>query len=555
MMLNIRSLTVLATLLVAVVTQGLGAKDLPAGGSDATLTEGGTYVIPGSASSISYPSLMNGTADPVVLDLMGDPLKTISLTGSGTVFNQAQINASTSVKGGKIDVSGGNVYVGLSGSATKSTKKKMFLSDGAEISGCGKFAVAEKEAGNVLAMTNATISAADFSVANGGCQGLNSVFAGPGAKINVSGTFKTEDGPTPKSAEYGRFEMFGEGAELTAGAVEIGNRPGGVFSMGDGAALTTTGTLTIGNNEDGADGQTVSFDNAKVQVKTLLLGAEKTSGHLLDISGAQAEFSDTSTSKGDIFGTGDANRICVRDGAKLNFAEVRQLFGNGTRGSTLEVLNGGSITAAKSIYLGYGERGVALDCAKNRLVVGSNASVTSADGNVYVFGVNNELVVSNGEIRTSVYVGTDAKAGAYSQSTNATLVVQGSSPKITGIRFRAVGVAPKIRFELARDGYSWPDEPARTAPIEITVSKAANAINMVEGTVLEADVKQLDPRLRGQPIPLIVSDFAMNIPDAVIESANAKGAADRYKYRFALSDDGKTLNLTAAPRGLFLVAP
>ena len=201
MMLNIRKLTALATLLVVVVTQGLGAKDLPAGGSAATLTEGGTYVIPGSASAISYPSLMNGTADPVVLDLMGNPRKTISLTGSKTVFNQTQNNASTSVEGGKIDVSGGNVYVGLSGSATASTKKKMFLSDGAEISGCGTFAVAEKEAGNVLAMTNATISAADFSVANGGCPGMNSVFAGPGAKINVSGTFKTEDGPSPKSAD------------------------------------------------------------------------------------------------------------------------------------------------------------------------------------------------------------------------------------------------------------------------------------------------------------------------------------------------------------------
>ncbi|MBQ0032507.1 MAG: hypothetical protein KBT68_06870 [bacterium] len=498
---------------------------------------------------------MNGTADPVVLDLMGDPLKTISLTGSGTVFNQTVNNASTSVKGGKIDVSGGNVYVGSSGSAAKNTEKKMFLSDGAEISGCGTFAVAGKEAGNILAMTNATISAANFYVSNGGCQGVNSVFAGRNAKISISGEFATEKEPTSKSTAGAVFRMAGADAEISAGTANIGAVSGTSFVVADGAKATFT-TLNVGvKGYVEVSGVQVDVLNATMDVTGgLSFGKDADSmGHTLVVSGGSAVLNHTTTSKADIFGSGSDCHIIVKDGAELRFADVRHLFKSGTRGSTLEVLNGGRITATKSIYLGYGEKGAALDCAKNRLVVGSDASVTSTDGNVYVYDVNNELVVSNGVIATSgVYVGTDAKAG-YNQSTNATLVIQGSSPKITGIRFSAVGVAPKIRFELARDGYSWLDEPSRSAPIEITVSKAANAINMVEGTVLEADVTRLAPARRGVPIPLITSDFAMSIPDSVIENANAKGAVDRYKYMFALSGDRKTLNLTVESRGLILV--
>ena len=504
-----------------------------------------------AATSIT-PDMPSGEYDSIVNDsgtLVTLENKALTLTGTGDVFNQTVNNSSTHVKGGSIAVSNeGDVSVGKNDDAKKNTNKTLVLTDGASMTGIGDFVVAAKEAGNVLAITNATISAKTFSIDNGGCQGVNSVFAGANAKISVSGVFATETGPTGKSTAGAVFQMSGAGAEISATTANIGAVSGTSFAVADGAKATFA-TLNVGIGA--VSGVQVDILNATMDVTTLLFGKDvDTTGHTFVVSGESAELNHTTSSKADIFGSGSDCHIIVKDGATFSFADTRRIFQN-VSGSTLEFYNGGHLDSSNPINFGYGKKARDLDCTPNRIIVGQGGIIDAPKSGVNIYSVNSELVVSNGWINTAVTVGYAAGTG-YNESTNVALVIQGRSPRVDLVSLTMAGVSPRVRFELDREGYAWSGEFAeRVAPVDVTNAKSGPTIP--EGAVLEADVKRLALARCGVPIPLITSNYAMNIPNSVIESANAKGAAGRRKYSFALSDDGKTLNLTVEPRGLFFV--
>lgn len=504
-----------------------------------------------AATSIT-PDMPSGEYDSIVNDsgaLVTLENKTLTLTGTGDVFNQTVNNSATQIKGGSITVSNeGDVSVGKNADSKKNTKKTLVLTDGATVTGVGDFAVAVKEAGNVLAITNATISAETFSIDNGGCQGVNSVFAGPNAKISVTGEFATEDGPTGKSTAGAVFRMSGAGAEISADTANIGAVSNTSFAVEDGAKATFK-TLNVGIGT--VSGVQVDVLDATMDVTGgLSFGKDADSmGHTLVVSGESAALNHKTTSKVDIFGSGSDCHIIVKDGATFSFGGTRRIFQNVSE-STLEFYNGGHLDSLNPINFGYGTKARDLDCTPNRIIVGQGGVIDAPNSGINIYSVNNELVVSNGWIHTAVTVGY-AAGTEYNESTNVALVVQGRSPRVDLVSLKMAGASPRVRFELDREGYAWSGEFAeRVAPVNITYKYGAT---LPDQAVLEADVRKLASERRGRPIPVITSEKAMTIPDAVLERANALGKAARHKYAFALSEDGKTLSVIPEYRGLAVI--
>ena len=522
------------------------AVPLPHGGTKTNaVIKSETYEL--NADTITYKTLVHDVAGLATIDLTGEPAKTITLVAPATSsgFNQTAANAEVWIKGGTVTFSqGGKCYLGNDTAANS----KMILTDGATLTGCTNFVAATKQSGVVLALTNAAIKTWNFAIDNGGCPGVNSVLAGANATIEVSEDFSTEDGPSTKSKAGTVFEMAGAGSSLkVSGVANIGSVAGGAFTLGAGSAATF-GTLNFGCKTTNTAGSDCMLTVSDATVKATGVAFAKdagVSGDRVVISGSSATFKHDGSKNTDIFGSGSDCRVTVANGATLEFTSARRLFKSVTA-STLEFVDGGILSSPKPIHFGYGTTARPLDCVPNRIVFGNLGSYSGEGINIY--GVNNEVVVSNGLYQSVLVIG-NVQDGC-NTPTNVALVLQGTSPRVDATQLRMDGVNPRIRFELAKEGYLWTDD--RAAPIVI----ANQGLALPESATFEADVSRLDPCLRGQPIPLISSSAAdLEIPDAVLARSNDLGAAGLYKYSFRLSDDRRTLYLLAKARGLFLVAP
>ena len=582
------------------------AESLPTGGEtvDVVLSSAGEYTL--DATSVTYKSLKSGAAGLTTLNLVGDPVPEITLVDASTpVLGTTIQNSTLWVKGGRFSFPNkGYVYVGSSDSSTPKTYKSLILTDGASLENCHYLIVAAKEGGNSLALTNASISANAFYISNGGCQNSNRVLAGPGSSISAT-KFTMENGATSNTREPALFSMTGPDATFTVTEdAQIGHVPNGRFSLANGATatvktmtcgniarngsgvvacrgnsynieiadstLTCSGTLTVGNEAvtgltftgtnatisantlvigatAGSNNHTMRFTDSKVDVVDLALGKLNTTGNTLILEGPQTVFSHNSTGKPDIFGAGIGNRLIVRDGAKLEFANTRYAFQTAT-GSSLEIENGGSVIVnAKPFHLGYGTTARELDCAPNRLVIGSNSSFECQ--NFFLENVNSQFVVSNGTLTATgnCYIGCDSLVvPACNESTNCLLHVTGATPTLDLANLFVTGSCSHVRFTLSANGYAWMDS-TRTAPIIATrnVSFAPNA-------EIEIDASALSDDLRNQPIKLIAAKNAFSIPDEVLARANARGAESRPRYTLSCASKVLSVTVKADPGTLLL---
>lgn len=574
------------------------AEPLPEGGAavDAVLSTAGEYTLDGT--SIQYKSLKSGAAGLTTLNLVGDPVSEISLVGASTpVFGTTVSNSTLWLKGGRLTFPNkGYVYIGSSSSSTANTRKNMVLTDGAALVDCRYLVVAAKEGGNCLAMTNASVSAESFYISNGGCQNSNRVLAGPGSSISVN-NFTMENGATTNTREPALFSMTGPDStfSVTSDAL-IGHVPNGRFDLANGvtatfktltcgniarsgtgavarrgdsynievadSTLTCSGTLTVGNEAvtgfdftgtnatisantlvigatAGSNNHIVRFSDSTVNVVELALGKLDSTGNTLLLEGPQTVFSHMSTGKPDIFGAGTGNRLIVRNHAQLLFANTRYAFQTAT-GSSLEIENGGSVVVdAKPFHLGYGTTKRKLDCASNRLVVGSSGSFTCS--NFFLENVNSQLVVNNGILKATgvCHIGCDPLVvSGCNESTNCALLVSGTSPALDLGSMSVTGSCSHVQFTLPANGYAWTDS-TRKAPIVVngTVSIAQNAEIDIDASALRDD-------LRGTAISLLVATGtkAFTLPDAVLARANARGAEAYPQY--TLSYANKVLSVT-----------
>ena len=577
---------------------GMAVADvLPAGDAttDVLLETAGEYTLDGA--SVQYKSLKSGAEGLTTLNLVGDPVPEITLAGaSANVFGTTVPNSTLWVKGGRFTFPNkGDVYVGVSDKSTANTRKNMVLTEGAALEDCRYLMVAAKEGGNLLAMTNASVSATSFYVSNGGCQNSNAVEAGPGSSISAT-NFTMENGATTNTREPARFKMSGPNATLTVSSTAlIGHVPGGLFELENGAAatvrtmscgnvatdsngkitrkgdsynvriadasLTCSGTLTVGadavtgisftgtnavidadtlviGGTAGANDHVVRFADSKVTVKELSLGKLGTTGNTLTLEGAKTVFTHTSTGKPDIFGAGTGNRLVVRDGATLQFANTRYTFQT-TSGSSFEIDGGGSVTMEKPFHFGYGTTAREMDCAPNRLVVGADGSFASSA--FYVEGMNSQVIVSNGTLRTTslCHVGCDTNSvSKCNVSTNCTLFVTGSSPVVDASgSFALMGEGSHLVFALPENGYQYADS-GQTAPIVVGTSAT-----FAESAEIDVDASALSDELRGRKIDLLVTGSkSIALPDGVLARANARGAASTPQY--VLSCTSKVLSVT-----------
>lgn len=577
---------------------GMAVADvLPAGNetADVLLETAGEYTLDGA--SVQYKSLKSGAAGLTTLNLVGDPVPEVTLVGASVnVFGAGVPNSTLWVKGGRIFFPNkGDVYVGVSDKSTSNTRKALVLTDGAEISGCRYLMVASKEGGNSLALTNASVSASSFYISNGGCQNANAVEAGPGASITAT-NFTMENGATSNTREPARFRMSGPDALLTVSSTAlIGHVPGGSFALENGAAatvrtmscgniardsnnkitrqgdaydiriadasLTCSGTLTVGNDAvkgisftgtnavvdadtlviggtAGADGHVVRFADSKVSVKEMSLGKLGTTGNTLTLEGSKTVFTHTSTGKPDIFGAGTGNRLVVRDGATLRFANTRYAFQT-TSGSSFEIDGGGTVTMEKPFHFGYGTTVREPDCEPNRLVLGAGGTFSSTA--FYLENVNSQAVVSNGTLRSSslCHIGCDTSSvSGCNVSTNCSLLIAGSSPAVDASgSFALMGEGSRLVFALPENGYQYAD-PGRAAPIVVGTSAT-----FAESAEIDVDASALSDELRGRKIDLLVTGSkSIALPDGVLARANARGAVSTPQY--VLSCTSKVLSVT-----------
>ena len=234
-----------------------------------------------------------------------------------------------------------------------------------------------------------------------------------------------------------------------------------------------------------------------------------------------------------LFKYGFDSEVIVEDGASINvgvnsssgfFVGKVTPSGGVTYGNSLYVKNGGSIACTGSIQVG----------ATNTSFVVSDATV-SAGAHLQVGVMQTQSVTD------------DAPAKG------CRLVVSGTQPRITlgnGLTF-VNGSESVLRFELSGNGYSWPDDPDRVAPIELTNSSYTMTIG--SGTVLEVGVSKMHASAFGRPIPLVKTKKAMSIDATALANANAAGRNARHPYTFSVSEDSMTLYVTVETRGLAVI--
>lgn len=194
----------------------------------------------------------------------------------------------------------------------------------------------------------------------------------------------------------------------------------------------------------------------------------------------------------------------------------------------------------------------------NSMIV-RDGGLISCSGTLVVCGTNNALVVDNGTLTmgNSLTIGDtqqyDDSYPVYGAD-KCRLVVAGTHPKLNLPRNLMLKADANsiLRFEISGNGYSWPDEPTRKAPIVLT-GGGSYALTVNDDTVLEADVSKLNASARDTPIAVVSSKNAIVMSETALANANEKGALAKKPYHFSLSDDKKTLFVTAESKGLMLL--
>lgn len=336
----------------------------------------------------------------------------------------------------------------------------------------------------------------------------------------------------------------------------------GAGSHGSFVGIYDCGTIEVASSKSwiagrgaGSYGNTIVISNTVIRTDQGVLagGAASSSSNEVIVAGPLAQVAVTARQK-DPLRYGRYNRFRVTDQAALTVgsgATSLWLFQE-SLGSELVVENGGRLAAPEgvSLTLTIGKEPKSGAGAGNSVILRDEGSAALAGLNLG--GTNNALVVDNAVATFSAAVSV-----GYSQTTlpadGCQVVIRGKGPKLDASNKLDFvdGSRSTLRFEVPNGWYSWGDDPSRTAPI--VLSNASKGMTISDDTVLEADVSALTNADRGRAVPVVSSAFAITMSETALANANARGAAAKKPYHFSLSEDKKTLYLTAEPRGIILV--
>lgn len=260
----------------------------------------------------------------------------------------------------------------------------------------------------------------------------------------------------------------------------------------------------------------------------------------------------------DPLAAGYRNRFRVTDNANLTINDTSLWLFKSASDSELVVEKGGRLAAGegKTLSVVAGKITSTGVTSGNKLIV-RDAGSCVLGGELSIGGTNTEVVVRDGllDVPNHLTVGASQSVDDLTApARGCKLVVGGTSPKISigkNLKLES-GAESVLRFELGGDGYAWADEPARKAPVVLTASSTYTVI-VNDDSILEADVSRLNPAARDRPIAVATSKVAMNVSETALANANARGALAKKPYHFSLSDDKKTLFVTAESKGLMLL--
>lgn len=334
------------------------------------------------------------------------------------------------------------------------------------------------------------------------------------------------------------------------GAGSHGNRIG-IYDCGT-IGVEAGQSWIAGRGADSYDNQIIISNTVVRTVEGVLPGgAASSSNNEVIVAGPLARVEMTTKQK-DPLRYGVQNSFRLTDQASLIVEQTSLWLFQQSSGSELVVEKGGRLAAAEGVGLtltigklpNSGTWG-----ANNKVIVRDKGTVALAGLNLG--GTNNTLVVDNAaaSFSDSIDIGYAKEAAA----DRCGVIVRGKGPKLNASKKLTFenGTRSALRFEIPGGGYSWSDEPARGAPILLS---GTQVMTISDDTILEADVSALTNVERGRKMPVVISSSStITMSETALANANARGAAAKKPYHFSLSEDKKTLYLTAEPRGIILV--
>ena len=207
-----------------------------------------------------------------------------------------------------------------------------------------------------------------------------------------------------------------------------------------------------------APGDTCVISNASLTAYDVCAGYSGATNTAFRFVGPQTVFTGSRGEMAALFGSG-RNNLFEIDGATIGSASKAVRISNvATSNNTLRIVNGGTLLSG-GFHVGYVYNGGRCDVS-NTVFVGENSVLSGSQ--IAFTGLDNRLVVSNGTVTGSTQwplsLGhvDDADTVTCLNSGN-TLVLQGSSPRVTGTNPNGAEFVGKnhsvIRFELSGDGY------------------------------------------------------------------------------------------------------
>ena len=237
------------------------ATELPEGEGVIQIDEAGTYTL--SADRTIGRLVVNsptGTAAERTVTIFQGGNNTLTVNGNNNQFDVANHYNDIWFKGGTWNFSS-YFYIGSenSSSAGKDAYRRLYVDDGAQIS-ANRVAVNWGTGGSELYVSNATLTAKELYVQNASAvtssrtpNDSGKLFVGKNGVVTLSGNLYIQASYTSGNSYHaGYAEVAGEGAELTAAFVQMGNSPltkstvGTRFIIKDGASVNITDTLNLG---------------------------------------------------------------------------------------------------------------------------------------------------------------------------------------------------------------------------------------------------------------------------------------------------------------------
>ena len=564
----------------------LQAADFPASGGAAVFSSPGTY----STSEDATYSAVTVTATDVSLVVNngtgGEPSQ-ITVTDSGNyAFVLSGTGLTNSITGGAWNfsnngsmrvgfTSGGKNQLTLSGVTLATTSGQLVVGDGRD---ANRLILADRSAVTCKGCTISVSSCAD-----------NALEVRSGSTLQVAtSSLNTDNAGTP-SANTGRNKIVvdGDGSTLTTASSTVfylGNghsrnslvvsnggklvvprsfRIGGRYVKNSSATYFSDGnqvivsgggmTVSVENATfvcadfyvgEQSSGNVAQFADAAVTCKWVYVGRDlSASGNVMCISGDQTAFrmtQETLPTNGPYFGFGGFNEFHVTGSFALTNRNFDAWISRYASNNTLRVSNGGIIyQAGGSNNLGYD------DARSQDNTIAVDSGGTYHVYRIFVSGVNNRIVVSNGVFSTgrSTAAGDSLNIG-YNHGKG--IAVHGNGVTLRGTR-------PSIicpgQFEFENNSYlrfELPPEELESVPIE------AARLTLDSSTEISIDCHAYLERIGNgrRTLVLVRTDSAdkLEIPDGVLEAANAA-----LPERCSLKVDGNSLVFRVRQVGMTVV--